>query len=101
MDILDKLIETHNFIIVDNVLYIAPEHYTTEDTILKEVLNSSDYMLVPLDSLEYEAPQIEEWGKTVESVWSQQKWEDEHQDELRARLNRLDEFEEFLKKGGE
>lgn len=99
--VLSNLIEEYNFILLDNVLYIAPENYKTEDRGLKQVFNSDDYMYMSLENLEYEHQTVKDWADTVNFVHSKQKWEDENQEEIRTRLNRLEEFEKFIQEGGE
>lgn len=36
----------------------------------------------------------------IYDVWSQQKWEDEHQEEIRIRIERIEQFEKFIQEGG-
>ena len=100
MDTLDKIKDDYDFLLIDNVLFVAPNHYALADTGLHSVF-ADEYLITELTELNYEAPVIQEWGQAKLAIHKRQRWEDENQDELRAKLDRLDKFEEYLKKGGE
>ena len=100
MDMLDKIKEHYDFLLIDNVLFAAPDRYDIGDSILQNIF-ADEYLITELDDLTYEAPVIKEWAEAKLSIYKRQEWEDNNQDELRAKLDRLEEFEEYLKKGGE
>jgi len=87
-----------NFLLVDNIVYATPRKFDGGNykKKLKKIF-SDGYLISELNNFEYESEVARDWCIAKTTLYNVQLYNDNNQEELRDKLNRIDEFEEYLK----
>lgn len=100
MEKLDKLrAGNFDFLLVDNIIYAAPQAASDGTAVTKKLkkIFSKDYLISEINDFTYESETARSWCLAKATSYSLIKMKEENQQELQQKINRLDEFEEYLK----